>query len=237
MAEEQLGPTLAGSIAKHPWLVAISGVVAAFLIYGAIWVTSPPAVATGTLGLVAPPTDNVLLPLPAGDSTMARYTGQRAEFAMSDAVLSGVVEQLPDLSVEDVRKRLEVDPATDTNTLEFIGSGTSPEAATQLVEAAMASYRTATQADVAARSKAAAQAWRAAGNKSEAEKTIALGVSFGDGVEFESLPGPDSVKTRGRPGLETMLGLLVGLGAGSVAAWVIEDSRYRRRQAAQSSAA
>ncbi len=226
------GPvTLIEGIKAHKWLVILSGLGVAALVAGLTWVTSPGAIARGQLGLVYPATDNVLLPLPAGDATMARYTAQRALFAKSDVVLEDAAGSVPDVTVEELRGALSVVASKTANAILITGSADSPQRAVILTQALMDSYRTATAEDVAARSAANSEGWTARGDNAKAEQILIEGESFGDGVEFEVSPNLSGTESRKLVTRESVLGLFVGLGVGALLAWSVEDSRRRRRDA------
>jgi hypothetical protein len=91
----------------------------------------------------------------------------------------------------------------------------------------MDSYRTATAAAVNERSEGLALGWDARGDTAKAKQVRIDGESFGDGVEFEVSP---TIQPTSRLLLNknVALGLLVGLGFGSILAWYREDTRRKR---------
>lgn len=220
--------TIVQGIRAHKGLVAVCGLALALLAGALAWVTSPAAQATGQLGLIQPGPDNVLLPVPAGDATMARYTAQRAQFVVSDAVLQEVADSLPETTVEELRNSISVVPSKSANSIVITASGANPSRAVDVARSVMDSYRAATLEDVTTRTEVAAEAARAAGQEAEAESITIEGMAFADGVEFEVTPNLQGAETRQMLSREAILGLLVGIGVGALLAWSIEDSKRRR---------
>lgn len=222
--------TIVDGIRAHKLLVVLIGLALALLAAAFTWLTSPGATASGQLGLVYPASGNVLLPLPTGDATMARYTSQRALFAKSDAVLEKVVATVPGVSLGQIRGATSVSASKAANAIIINVTRGDSEQALAIAQAVMDSYRTATSEDVAERSEALADGWEARGDFAKAKQVRIDGASFGDGVEFEVSP---SLQAQSRRILnkEVALGLLVGLGLGAMLAWYREDARRRRRVA------
>jgi capsular polysaccharide biosynthesis protein len=221
--------TLVDAIRAHKLVVALCGLGFALVAAGLTWFTSPGVSASGQLGLVYPASGNVLLPQPAGDATMARYTAQRALFAKSDAVLREVVDSVPGTTLEALRTAVSVTPSKTANAMVVKATADSPEKSLAITQAVMDSYRTATSEDVNARAAASADGWEARGDSARAEQVRIDGASFGDGVEFEASPSVQP-QTRLLLNKQVALGLLVGLGFGAMLAWSLEDSRRRRQQ-------
>lgn len=228
---DQPSVTLVEAIRAHKLLVFLTGLGFAVIVAAYTWFTTPGATAVGQLGLVNPAAGNVLLPQPTGDATMARYTAQRALFAKSDAVLAEVDAAFPEQSIQELRGRISVTPSRTANAILISASGDSPDQAVELVEAVMASYRVITAADVEERSNASAEGWEARGDEARGAQVRLEGEAFGDGVEFEVSPTANDVQARSIITREVALGLVVGLGLGSLAAWAQEDGRRRRRWA------
>lgn len=226
---DQTSVTLVEAIRAHRLLVALTGLGFALLVAAYTWFTSPGATAVGQLGLVYPAAGNVLLPQPTGDATMARYTAQRALFAKSDAVLAEVDATFPDESIQELRGRISVTPSRTANAILISATGDSPEQAVEIVEAVMTAYRVVTAADVEERSNASAEGWEARGDEARGVQVRLEGEAFGDGVEFEVSPTANEVQARSIITKEVALGLIVGLGLGSLAAWAREDGIRRRR--------
>jgi capsular polysaccharide biosynthesis protein len=226
---QQAPITLIDAIRAHKVLVILSGLGFALLAAGVTWLASPGVSTSGQLGLVYPASGNVLLPQPAGDATMARYTSQRALFAKSDAVLKEVANSVPGVTLEGLRGAISVTPSKTANAIVVKSTADSPEKALAITQAVMDSYRTATSEDVNARAAASADGWDARGDAAKAKQVRIDGASFGDGVEFEVSPSLQP-QTRLLLNKQVLLGLLVGIGFGSMLAWYREDSRRRREQ-------
>lgn len=220
--------TLIDGIKAHKWIVLLSGLLMGALVAAFGWVTAPGAVARGELGLVYPATGNVLLPAPSGDATMARFTAQRALFATSDEVLSTVADSQPGVSLDSLRRVVAVTPSKTGNAIAFTTTADTPEEAVKLTQAVMNAYRSATAADVAARSEAEARSWEARGDEAQANQVRLDGKAYGDGVEFEVSPSLGSTQSKSLITRETILGVLLGLGLGALLAWAIEDGRRRK---------
>jgi hypothetical protein len=222
------GPvTLLDGIRSHKLLVVLFGLGFALLAAAFTWLGSSGASTSGQLGLIYPASGNVLLPLPTGDATLARYTSQRALFAKSDEVLTGVVSAVPDVTLQGLRRSILVSPSKTANAIVVTATAESPEQALTIAQAVMDSYRTATAADVNERAEALARGWEARGDTAKAKQVRIDGESFGDGVEFEVSPTLQPT-SRFLLNKEVALGLLVGLGFGSVLGWYLEDTRRRR---------
>jgi capsular polysaccharide biosynthesis protein len=221
--------TLIDAIRAHKLLVVLCGLGFALVAVGVTWLTAPGVSTTGQLGLVYPASGNVLLPQPAGDATMARYTSQRALFAKSDAVLKEVASSVPGVTLEGLRTAISVTPSKTTNAIVVKSTADSPEKALAITQAVMDSYRTVTSEDVNARAAASADGWEARGDTAKAKQVRIDGASFGDGVEFEVSPSLQP-QTRLLLNKQVVLGLLVGLGFGAMLAWYRGDSRRRREQ-------
>jgi hypothetical protein len=227
MSEREI-VTLVDGLRAHKLLVIGCGLLLGVLTGAFAWLTTPPAVATGSLGLTSPAAGNALLPLPTGDATMARYVAQRALFATSDVVLAQAAPSVPGTTINELREAAGVSPSKTGNALQFSVSGSTPGTAAILTKALMDAYREQTEADVQRRTEATAAALEASGDDAEADRIVAEGKSFGDGVEFEVRPSAAQAATRGILSKEAVLGLLAGLGAGAFIAWGLEDARQRR---------
>jgi hypothetical protein len=230
MAEREV-VTLLDGIRAHKLIVLTCGLLLGLLAGAYAWLSTPPAVASGSLGLISPAAGNPLLPIPTGDATMARYVSQRALFAKSDAVLAQAAPAVPGISIDDLRQAASVNPSKTGNALQFAVNGSSPRKASILTKALMDAYRAQTEADVQSRTEATAAALEASGDAATADRIVADGKAFGDGVEFEVRPSAAQAATRGVLSKEAVLGLLVGLGAGAFIAWGLEDARRQRRSA------
>ncbi len=223
-------PTLLQSISRHRRLVAAFAAGLMAVLGMAAFLSTPAALATGRFGLVFPPAGNMLLPVPTGESSLKRYVAERAQYAESDLVLESVAEAAG-LSVDDVRRSLQVTPADQGNGLIFKAVEGAADRAVLIVTTAMDSYRANTGSEVTRRAEAAAAGQEASGQPG-AEITRADAEAFGDGVDSVVMPTVASTETRGLPWRELLIGLLAGCAFGSVIAWFIEDVRYRRRRSA-----
>lgn len=223
--------TLVQAIRAHKVLVILAGLGLTAVSMAFVWVTSPGAIATGQLGLISPATGNVLLPLPTGDATMARYTAQRALFAKSDAVLEAAATSIPDATPSELRRAVTVTPSRNANAILISASSPTADRSVVMVRGVMDAYRAETAKDVQERSDSSAVGWEARGDDARAEQIRVDGRSFGDGVEFEVSPSLSDTKSRSILSKEVVLGLAIGLGLGALAAWLLEDSRIRRRRA------
>jgi hypothetical protein len=230
-ASDRAPVTLIDSILAHKVLVALCGLGAAVLVAAFTWITAPGVSTSGQLGLITPATGNVLLPVPSGDATMARYTAQRALFAKSDAVLTQVVDSVPGVTLTDLRRAITVTASKSANAIIVTATADTPEKALAIAQGVMDAYRISTSADVNERSESSAAGWEARGDEAKAEQVRIDGASFGDGVEFEVTPILQTPAHR-IVNKDVALGLLVGLGFGALLAWYIEDARRRRGQRA-----
>lgn len=219
--------TIIDGIRAHKLLVVLCGLAVALLAAAFTWISSPGSRASGQLGLVYPASGNVLLPLPTGDATMARYTSQRALFAKSDVVLDKVVAAVPDVTRGQVRSATSVTASRTANAIVVTVTSGDSDQALAIAQAVMDSYRSATSEDVIERSDALADGWEARGDFAKAEQVRIDGTSFGDGVEFEVSPSLEP-QSRRLLNKEVALGLLVGLGFGALLAWYREDARRKR---------
>lgn len=220
--------TILDGIRAHKWLVLGAGLVLGIVAGALTWLSTPAATARGVLGLTYPAAGNVLLPVPSGDATMARYVAQRALFATSDGVLEEASRALPGTTVQAIRAAMSVAPSKEGNALVFRGQAASPREASLMVRSLMESYREQTRQDVANRAESLAKVYTAAGDREGAQRVVAEGQAFGAGVEFEVSPGDSDASTRPMLSKEALIGLLVGSAIGALIAWGIEDSRRRR---------
>lgn len=221
--------TIVDAVRAH-WLAVLAcGLIVGVLVGGFAWLSSPAATAQGTLGLTSPPPGNVLLPVPAGEGTMAQYVSQRALFATSDVVLGDAARSLPGLTVEQLRESTKAVPGKNGNSIVFSANADTPTEAASNATAVMAAYRNATAADVELRAEAKAKANADAGASEDARRAVAEGQAFGDGVEFEIAPSLEGSATRKALSKEAVLGLLIGLGGAALIAWAREDAKQRRQ--------
>ena len=134
----------------------------------------PKAQAKATILLATPPENSVLTPSIQGDSSLARYTAQRAAFVTSDQMLDAVAANLAapttakagvaangapattvpirhtdTRSFTDLRHDLTAAPSSTSNAIVITARGNSADDAVRLADAAVAAYRSETAKEVA----------------------------------------------------------------------------------------
>ncbi len=210
--------------------------------------------ATTTMELTTPSPVNPLAAGGSGDSALARYTGQRAAFMTSDAVL-GQVAQDSGRSIADLREIVSVESSPGSSTLSLAADAGDPAVSADLVDAWVQAYRGRSDDQVERLTGAALAAIEenrtalsrslAVGSGSPEEQVAAAQAAaitlsdldqqanaltteravFGDGVQFVAEATPG--EGLDVPWRELALGLLVGLGVAAVVAWLRAD-RDRR---------
>ena len=250
--------SLIGALWRYRWMTVLIVLLVASLATVAGYVLSPVAQATASMALSTPPENNVLSPGTVGDASQGRYTSQRAQYVLSDAVLTDVAERLGEGSPPSLRKQLSVTPSGSNNTLVITADADSAAEALALASAVVEAYREQTTREVQRLTDAAISSIREneqrirdgvaadddpvlaesaaatlsqlATQASEIQTSSAL---FGDGVESIKAPTIDSVSTRSLPLRELALGIIVGLGLASAVAWLRADSDRRVMTALQ----
>lgn len=223
--------------------------------------------ATTTVELTTPGEANPLAAGGTGDATASRYTGQRAAFATSDAVL-GPVARESGRTVVELREIVTVATSPGSNTLTFTVVADDPATSARLTDALVAAYRERSQAQVRATTDAALEAI----STSEADLRAQLaepgpGGAEGPGqaaaaqaaaITISALDQQANALTTERavfgdgvqfveeatpgdglgvPVRELALGLLVGLGLATVVAWLRADRDRRVVDGASAAAA
>lgn len=248
---DEITPGLFASAWRFRWLsLAITLAVAGTSVLAGV-LLAPPPTATVVMSVTSPQADNVLAPAVVGDATLTRYTAQRADYVTSDDVLNGVSSAIG-ASPDAIRRRLTVSPSASSSVITIVGTGKTRAEAASLANAVVDSYRAATKADVAKRtdavtasidgdikkikdsvrglpsgpeSQAAAQSIAQLESKASGVRTD--NVSYGDGIDWATRTTPHDVVVAGPPLKEGAIGLLVGLAASMVIAWLLSD---RKRQ-------
>lgn len=250
-------PTLIGALWRYRWSSALLVLLVAALSVAAGSVSGPAATVSASISLTPPGPDNVLAPGTQGDASSARYTAQRAAFVTSDEVLTVVAGRTGREDITGLRRDVVAEPALTSSTVTLTVESATPEEAVELASAVLDAYAEQTQAQVdrltedALTALAATEAQvlesaedlspDAAGQQGAVASTLAdlrlqaseyrtSSALFGDGVSFVEAPRPDAVVTRGLPLREAFLGVVVGLVAAGLLAWVRAD-RHRRLSA------
>ena len=250
-------PTLVGALWRYRWSSALLVLLVAALSVVAGSLAGPAATVSASLSLTPPGPDNVLAPGTQGDASSARYTAQRAAFVTSDAVLTAVAERTGRDNLTELRREVVAEPALNSSTVTVTVESSTPREAVELASAVVDSYAEQTQAQVDEATQEALDSLAAseqqvidstdavlpveeaqqgsvaatlADLRLQASEIRTSSALFGDGVSFVEAPRLDAVVTRGLPLREAFLGVVVGLVAAGLLAWVRAD-RHRRLSA------
>ncbi|ROP43012.1 CpsD/CapB family tyrosine-protein kinase [Pseudokineococcus lusitanus] len=247
-------PTLIGALWRYRWSSALLVLLVAALSVAAGSVSGPAATVSASISLTPPGPDNVLAPGTQGDASSARYTAQRAAFVTSDAVLTAVADRTGRDNLTELRREVVAEPALTSSTVTVTVESSDAEEAVALASAVVDSYAEQTQAQVDQLTQEALDSLAASEQEVIDSTDVVLPVEeaqqgsvaatladlrlqaseirtssalFGDGVSFVEAPRLDAVVTRGLPLREAFLGVVVGLVAAGLLAWVRAD-RHRR---------
>lgn len=251
-ARDETTPGLFISAWRFRWLsLAITFAVAGTSALAGVFLAAPPT-ASAVISLTNPQPANVLAPGVVGDATLTRYTAQRADYITSNDVLRDV-SSATGLTIDTIRHRLSVSPSSTSSVITVVATGSSRVDAVTLANGVVASYRTDTRSEVTRRTdavtasidadvkkindgvrglsagspeaQAAAQSIAALQSKASGIRTD--NVSYGDGVDWATQPTENDVVVAGPPFKESAIGLMIGLAASMVIAWLLSD---RKRQ-------
>ena len=244
--DERPPPSVLGALWRFRFMSFAIVVLVALVSVAIGFQVQPQAQATTTIALVTPPSDGVIAPGAARDSTLDRYTAQRAAYVTSDAVLKGVAKRLGRSDLTKLRKSIEAKPSSTANTVKITTQAKSSKEAVRMATAVVAAYRLATKRDVARLTRDAVKSLddsadavsvqatasrayaAAAGNTlsqlavraSEIRTSSAL---FGDGVEFVVAANEDAVSQRALSVRVLALGLILGFVIAATLAWTLAD--------------
>jgi succinoglycan biosynthesis transport protein ExoP len=244
--DERPPPSVLGALWRFRFISVAIVILVALVSVGIGFQVQPQAQATTTIALVTPPSEGVLAPGAARDSTLDRYTAQRAAFITSDAVLKGVAKRLGRPDLTKLRKNIEAKPSSSANTVKITTrAGSGPEAV-KVAIAVVAAYRLATKRDVARLTRDAVKSLDESADEvtvqARASKAYAASAAntlsqlavraseiqtssalFGDGVEFVVAAREDAVSTRALSVRVLALGLILGLVIAATLAWTLAD--------------
>jgi len=250
-------PTLLGALWRYRWSSALLVLLVAALSVAAGSVSGPAATVSASISLTPPGPDNVLAPGTQGDASSARYTAQRAAFVTSDAVLTAVAGRTGRDNLTELRREVVAEPALNSSTVTVTVESSTADEAVALASAVVDSYAEQTQAQVDEATQEALDSLAAseqqlidstdavlpveeaqqgsvaatlADLRLQASEIRTSSALFGDGVSFVEAPRLDAVVMRGLPLREAFLGVVVGLVAAGLLAWVRAD-RHRRLSA------
>jgi capsular polysaccharide biosynthesis protein len=239
-------PSVLGALWRFRFISAAIVLLVALVSVAIGFQVQPQAQATTTIALVTPPADGVIAPGAARDSTLDRYTAQRAAFVTSDAVLKGVAKRLGQPDLTKLRKNIVAKASSTSNTIKITTQAGSSREAVRLATAVVAAYRLATKKDVARLTVSAVKSLDASADavsvQARASRAYAASAAntlsqlavraseirtssalYGDGVEFVVAASEDAVSKRALSVRVLALGLILGFVIAATIAWTLAD--------------
>lgn len=237
-----------GAAWRYKWLVVLVTLLVTALVVGLSLLVAGKPSGTIKLALSNATENNLLVPGTIGDSAVTRYVSQRADFLTSDELLTAVQDAGFDESLEDLKDDISVSTTTGSNVLDVTVSGDDAAAVTELSQTLVEVYRQMTLDTVQTKAQAALatidadirasiRELRAGNAKADAAAqslvelrtqaaTIRIDTSsFGDGVDWASIPSEEEVDTPAPSPRDAAVGFVLGLMLSFFLAWVLADSR------------
>ena len=242
-AHELPTPGLLSSMWRFRWTSLAITLVVTLASLAAGLLLRPEPTATATVTLKNPGADSLLARGVVGDASLTRYTRQRADFVLSDEVLTAVADALPGYSITTLRGEVKVDASQNSNQLTVTASGENARKAVRLANQVVDSYRAATQRQVqrltdSALSSIATTRRELLDRKSPPSATLAElarqesalqtdTAIFRDGVDFVQEATVEEAAAPGLPYRYVAVGFIFGAAFAALVAWVRADRRRR----------